>query len=51
MIFGGYNASAIVGGEQGLFNLPLADKKINPTFFWGVEGWGFAVGEKVIMDP
>lgn len=51
VIFGGYNESQIVGGAQGLYFLPLARHKVNPTYFWGVEGWGFAYGNNLIMDP
>ena len=36
IIFGGYNSSQIVGGEQGLVSLPMAPQKINPTMFWAV---------------
>ena len=49
--FGGFNASQIVGGEEGLVNLPMANEKINPTYFWGVNGWGMAYGETVVMNP
>ena len=51
MTFGGYNASQIVGGEKGLYNLPLSPEKINPTGYWGVPGWGMAYGDTVFMDP
>lgn len=51
VIFGGFNESAIVGGAEGLYNCPLASLKVNPHHFWGIEGWGFAYGDKVIMDP
>lgn len=51
VIFGGYNESQIVGGAQGLFSMPLADKELNPTLYWGVEGQGMLYGDKFIMDP
>ena len=51
MIFGGYNESQVVNGANGLFNMPLADKKLNPTNFWGVEGQGAIYGDTLIMDP
>ena len=51
MIFGGFNESQILGGENGLYTVPLAKENVNPTYYWGVEGWGFAYGNKVIMDP
>lgn len=49
--FGRYNASQIVGGRHGLVNLPMASEKLNPTYFWGVKGSGFAYGKTAIMDP
>jgi hypothetical protein len=49
--FGGYNESQIVGGSKGLKNIPLIDEKYNPTFYWGVPAWGFAYGDKIVMDP
>lgn len=51
IIFGGYNESQIVHGSKGLFDLPMSKHKINPTYFWGVEGWGFAYGNNTIMNP
>ena len=48
VMFGGYNASQIVNGKKGLFNLPMIDAKYNPTFYWGVEAWGFAYGDHII---
>lgn len=51
IMFGGFNESQIVGGEEGLVTLPMASEKVNPTYYWGVEGWGFAYGETVVMDP
>jgi len=45
MVFGGYNETQIVGGSEGLFSMPLASKKLNPTTFWGVEGQGFLYGD------
>jgi hypothetical protein len=51
VIFGGYNSSQIVGGENGLHSMDLVIGKLNPTMFWGVSGRGFKYGEKVIMDP
>ena len=51
VMFGGYNASQIIGGEKGLFNLPMIKAKYNPTFYWGVEAWGFAYGDDIMMDP
>ena len=38
IIFGGYNESQIVGGANGLFNMALASRELNPTLYWGVEG-------------
>jgi hypothetical protein len=37
MTFGGFNETQIVGGFNGLFSMPLADKALNPQKFWGVE--------------
>ena len=37
-IFGGYNASQVIGGEEALVKLPMAQGKLNPRFFWGVHG-------------
>lgn len=51
MVFGGYNESQIVGGADGLFNMPLASKELNPTNFWGVEGQGFMYGSTMIYNP
>lgn len=51
MVFGGYNESQIVGGADGLFNMPLASKELNPTNFWGVEGQGFLYGNTIIYNP
>jgi hypothetical protein len=30
--------------------MPLSDKKLNPTTFWGVDGQGFYYGDQSIMD-
>lgn len=51
MVFGGYNESQIVGGADGLFNMPLAKEELNPTMFWGVEAQGFLYGGNMIYDP
>jgi len=51
VIFGGLNASQIVGGEKGLHSMALAQNKLNPAMFWGVTGRGFKYGDKVLMDP
>jgi hypothetical protein len=40
-----------VGGSKGLFNMPLADKDLNPTNYWGVEGQGFLYGNTMVYDP
>ena len=50
-IFGGINATQIVGGEQGLVSMKLAGGRLNPTSFWGVKARGFAYGKTVLMDP
>ena len=50
-IFGGINASQVIGGEEGIVTIPMAKGKLNPRFFWGVHGNGFAYGKTVLMDP
>lgn len=40
-----------MGGRHGLVNLPMASEKLNPTYFWGVKGGGFAYGNTTVMDP
>lgn len=51
MVFGGYNESQIVDGADGLFNMPLASRELNPTNYWGVEGQGFLYGNTMVYDP
>ena len=51
VVFGGYNETQIVGGHEGLLKMPLADEKLNPSGFWGVEGKGFMYGNKFILNP
>ena len=51
MTFGGFNETQIVGGMNGLFSMPLADKALNPQKFWGVEAQGFLYGKDFIFDP
>ena len=51
VIFGGLNASQIVGGEKGLQTLALVKGKMNPTMYWGTTGRGFKYGNKFLMDP
>lgn len=51
MVFGGYNESQVVNGAEGLFDMPLASRELNPTNFWGVEGQGFLYGSSMIYDP
>jgi hypothetical protein len=50
-IFGGYNSSQIVGGEQGLADVKMASDKLNPSNFWGVTTRGFAFGNTTLLDP
>ena len=49
--FGGFNASEIVGGKRGLYNIPMISPKLNPTMYWGVPAWGFAYGDTIVMNP
>ena len=51
MIFGGVNETQIVGGAEGLFSMPLANKVLNPTMFWGVEGQAFLYGDNFVWGP
>lgn len=50
-IFGGINASQIIGGEDAIVTLDMPPEKLNPRFFWGVHGNGFAYKDTAIMDP
>jgi len=50
-IFGGINATQIVGGEEGLHSMALVRGKWNPTAFWGVAVRGFAYGKTVLQEP
>jgi hypothetical protein len=29
----------------------MISAKLNPTFYWGVEAWGFAYGDHIVQDP
>ena len=51
MIFGGINATQVVGGEEGLHAMELMRGKFNPTYFWGVKIRGLAYGNTVIQEP
>ena len=50
-IFGGINATQIVGGEEGLVSMKLARGKMNPTAFWGAKARGMAYGKTVLFEP
>jgi len=51
VIFGGLNASQIVGGEKELQTLSLLKGKLNPTMYWATTGRGFKYGNNMLMDP
>jgi len=50
-IFGGINATQIVGGEEGLVSMKLARGKMNHMNMWAAKARGFAYGKTVIYSP